>query len=407
MALFAYAGSASALTLGLATPPGGGPTVQPCTNAPSPLIGQGTDDPHLPYHIPPGGGVITQWQTNTSDDGSGAAGASLTFVVLAPTGSNNWLIVGADSETLPNPLPVDGIASYTLASPITAAGGDTLGLYSTNSAVVCAFNGAATPVKGKVTPFTDLFLPPAAGQGVTAQSQTPAGWAMNEEVTLVQTGDAAVTTGAGPTGAGAGQPAVLFSTITNNGPAISPITFTDTVPSGLTVDSATVGDGSCTVSGQMVNCTTGSLELGQSEPVDVVVTPAAATSYTNTVSVANGSATEDPPVTDPNPANNTASATLSVAVPPPPPPPPPPAPSPPPTAQPPAAAVLHCVVPPLKGIRASLAKAILEELNCKVVIAHRHSKAVHKGLVVKSTPGKGTYADEKTIKLVVSSGRRA
>jgi uncharacterized protein DUF11 len=400
LALFAYAGSASALTLGIATPPGGGPTLQPCTSSPSPLIGQGTDDPNLPYHVPAGGGVITQWQTITSVDASGAAGAAVTFVVLQPTGTKSWTIVGADSENLPNPLPIDGIATYTLASPITAAAGDTLGLYSTNADVVCAFNGAATPVNGKVTPFTDLFLPPAVGQGVTAQPQTPPGWAMNEEATLVQTGDAAVTTSAGPSGVDPGQSAVLFSTVTNNGGAIDPIKFTDTVPSGLTIDSAVVGDGGCSVSGQTVTCTTAPLAFGQSVPVDVVVTPSADGNYTNAVSVAN-----DSTVTDPNLANNAASTTLRVGPLPSPPPPPPV--QPPPSAPPPTPPVLHCVVPPLKGIPASLAKVVLKDLNCKVKTTHVHSKSIHKGLVLKTRPGKGTYADEKTVKLVVSSGRKA
>jgi hypothetical protein len=180
---------------------------------------------------------------------------------------------------------------------------------------------------------------------------------------------------------------VLFSTVTNNGPAVDPIAFTDTVPSGMTVDSAVAGDGACSVSGQTVTCTTGPLTFGQSVPVDVVVTPSTAGGYTNTVSVANASA-----VADPNLANNAASATLTVgSLSPPPPSPPPP----------------RCIVPPLKGIPASLAKSILKDLHCKVKIIHVKSRSVHKGLVVKTKPGKGTYRDEKTVKLVVSSGRKA
>ncbi len=410
LALFAYAGTAGAFTLGIATPPAAGPTFQPCTKAAggSDILGQFTDDPSTPYHVPAGGGTITQWQTNTSDDASGAAGAMVTFLVLGPTGGNNYTVVGADSEQLPNPLPASGIASYTLSQPIPVAGGDTLALYSTSVDVVCVFNGATTPVNGKVAGFADSTPPPSTGQTLNAAPPTPPGWAMNEEATLYQTGDAAVTTNAGPFAVNPGQSAVLFSTVTNNGAAIDPITFTDTVPSGLTVDSAVAGDGDgpCSVSGQTVTCTTAALGFEQSVPVDVVVTPAAVGSYTNTVSVANANA-----VTDPNLANNTASATLTVEpvgwTPPPTPAPVVPASSPPatvPVTTPPAP---DCVVPPLKGIPASIAKAVLKDLNCKVKITHAHAKSVHKGLVVKSKPGMGTYPNEKTVKLVVSSGRKA
>jgi beta-lactam-binding protein with PASTA domain len=113
--------------------------------------------------------------------------------------------------------------------------------------------------------------------------------------------------------------------------------------------------------------------------VDIVVTPSANVRYSNTVSVANASAT-----TDPNLANNTASATLTVG----------------------RLPVARCVVPPLRGVPWSRAKAVLKDLRCKVKITHARSRSVHRGLVVKTKPGKGNYVYGKTVKLVVSSGRR-
>ncbi len=47
---------------------------------------------------------------------------------------------------------------------------------------------------------------------------------------------------------------------------------------------------------------------------------------------------------------------------------------------------------------------MLNDLGCKVKVSHSHSSAVHKGLVIKTKPGAGTYAAQTTVTLVVSSG---
>jgi hypothetical protein len=193
--------------------------------------------------------------------------------------------------------------------------------------------------------------------------------------------DAGVTTSAGPANAAVGRSALLSSTVGNGGPGIDPITFADKVPAGLTIDSAAAGDGTCSTSGQTVTCRINGLPVGQSVPVDVVVTPSAAGTYANSVSVAVAAGT-----TDPNTSNNTASATLTVG----------PAVS--------AVSPVKCVVPKLKGTPSGIAKTVLKELGCKVKLTRRHSSTVHKGLVIKTKPGAGTYANLKTVTLIVSSG---
>ncbi len=226
------------------------------------------------------------------------------------------------------------------------------------------------------------------------------------QATLLQTQDAAVTTGVSAGGT-AGQVALLSSTVTNNvlpnnESATQPITFTDPVPAGFTVDSAGAGGGLCSTSGQTVTCTV-SLSAGQSAPVDVLVTPSAAGSYTNAVSVA--LPVDD---TDPTPANNSATATLSVA-------PalvfpssPAPAPVGPSSVGPSpigSSGQTHCVVPKLKGVSESFAKTALKDLGCKVKVKHKHS-SVHKGDVIGTSPGAGTYADQTTVTVKVSSGKK-
>lgn len=330
----AFAAAASASTLGITSPPSGS-TGGACGPE---VIAQATDDSTTPYHVPATGGQITQWQTVTTGETPGAA---LTFAVLRAGGGGGYTVVGADSETVPNPLPSGGVATYPLSTPIQVQGGDTLALYSASAGVKCYFFGGSTPAGDSLIALTDSSPPPSAGQTIT-MTGVPSGpqFTLNVAATLTPgTEDAAVTTTPGPSGASAGQAALLSSTVTNNGPGASPITFTDTVPSGMTIDSALAAGGSCSVSGQTVTCTLSGLARGQSAPVAVVVTPSSPGSYENNVSVAPPSGT-----TDPNTANNTASATLNVVL----------------------SLPAKCVVPKLKGASSSLAKTVLKDLGCKV-----------------------------------------
>jgi Domain of unknown function DUF11/PASTA domain len=360
------------VTLGSSAMPAGS-TPNPC--GPGVVLGQATSDPSTPYAAPAGGGAITSWSTNTSGS---TAGASVTFLVLRPAGSGNYTVVGVDTETLPTPLPASGVASFPLAQPIAAREGDTLGLYTNSSAATCFFHGGATPVAATLTALAEPAAP-AAGQTLSpAIGNSPAGYTMDVAATLETEQDAAVTTSAAPANATAGSFAVLSSTVTNAGPSSGPITFSDAVPAGLTINSVVAGSGSCSTTGQQVTCTISGLAPGQSAPVIVVVTPTAAKSYANTVSIAVAN--------DHNAANNTASATLTVSA---------------------ARPAPKCVVPSLKRTPLSTAKRVLKLLGCKVGKTRKaHSTSVHKGLVVKTSPKAGTYPAGKTVRLTVSSGPR-
>lgn len=193
--------------------------------------------------------------------------------------------------------------------------------------------------------------------------------------------DARVITSSGPANAAAGHPALLSSTVTNGGPASGPISFTEHVPAGLTINATLVSLRTCSTSGQVVTCTFPTPN-GQSAQVNVIVTPTSAGTYTDSaaVSVANG-------FIETNPANNNASSTLHAA----------PAP----------ASLPNCVVPKLKGTTVNLAKRALRLLNCEVgKIRHAHSKKVRKGRVIKTSPKPGTYAPSKLVGLQISSGAK-
>ena len=92
---------------------------------------------------------------------------------------------------------------------------------------------------------------------------------------------------------------------TNNGPATATnVTITDTLPAGVTFVSATTTQGNCNGSG-VVNCSLGSLAVGASAIVTIVVTPSASGQITNSATV---SANES----DFDSTNNTASTTTVI-----------------------------------------------------------------------------------------------
>jgi hypothetical protein len=388
---------ADAQTLGSVTPPSGAFTGQCITNVAagqSFVLAQLTSDSATPFVVP-SAGRITEWETNQT--GSLApAGEQLGLVVLRAAASGGYTVVGTDVETLPSTLPAGGIVSFPIASPIKVAAGDLLGLWSpaVGTAPACVF---AAP---GLTQDSLLALGPLSGTLATGQSLpvlTPPGPISSVVLDLAATllppsQDAGVTTAAGPANAASGLPAILSSTVTNNGPDSDPVTFTDTVPAGLTINSAVVGSGSCATVAQTVICTITGLAPGESAPADIVVTPTRAGTYQNAVKVSVPSDT-----TDPNPANDAASAVLSVA--------PVPAASATFGTPAPAAPAANCLVPPLTRIPAAFARRVLTLLDCRIGSVRRvHSKRVPKGEVIRSTPRAGTYPAAQVVGLQVSSG---
>jgi uncharacterized protein DUF11/PASTA domain-containing protein len=371
LALALPAAAGAAVTLGT--------TTQPSDSTPGEcgmggMAAQFTSDPGTPYSVPEPGGTITQWQTNTAGD---TAGQPLELVVLGATGNGSYTVVAIDAEAVPKPLPADGIATFTPPTPLPVGTGDVVGLYQFgNGAQNCYWSGGSISADDGLGAF-EPSSPPAPGQSVSPLATLPNSVVDVSATVVLLSQDAGVTTSVGPASAAPGRLALLSSTVGNQGPGTGPITFVDHVPSGLTIDAA-AGSGGCSISGQTVTCTITGLAVGQSTPVDVVVTPSAAGAYSNSVSVAVAAGTPDP-----NPANNAASATLVVGSPP---------------------STVKCLVPQLKGAPSGLAKTVLTDLACKVKVSHSHSSAVHKGLVITTKPGAGTYAAQTTVTLLVSSG---
>jgi hypothetical protein len=379
------AAPASAVTLGSTAIPAGA-TGGSC--GPGAFFAQAASDPGTSYTVPAGGGELTAWSVSTA---AGSGGSPITLLVLRLTPTGTYTVVGSDTRGLPAPLPGGGVASFPLATPITVSGGEVLGLYA-GASLQCYSIGGATPAAAVLAAGSTTVTTPGTSLTPTA---TPAGYQLRVAAELSRVQDPAVTAATTPGTIAAGGSAAYTFTVTNHGPASGAITFAGDVPDGLTPLLAVAGAGRCATAGQHVSCTL-ALPVGESAPVAMVVRAPSAGTYAATGAVS-------AETSDPNPADNAASATLTVDAP----------------VVPPPATVTTTVTttvptptPPvcrtiaLKGAKVALAKKAIVALNCRVgKVTRARSKSVKKGLVISTNPGGSrTWAYGTVVTIVESSG---
>jgi len=313
-------------------------------------------------------------------------GAPVSLVVLRP-GPVTRTIVAVDTRRMPSLPPLAmGEISFRATTPITVRADDQLAISGSEEGAVCAWSGGAVGsghrlALGRATPS---LIPDAL---VALEGESPAGFRLNLAAEVADEGDLRVTAAAaGPAGVLPGALAQLSATIANAGPYADDATVTTELPAGLKVETAVVGGGACTVAGQQVTCTVPQLAAGASVPLVVLATPAAAGSYAATFGAAGFLA-------ELAPADNGATATLTVAAPPsgerPVPPPAP-----------------RCIVPSLSGTPLAVARRLLPQLRCSVgKVTKARSKKVAKGAVISTRPRRGEHAAGTAVALVVSSGK--
>jgi hypothetical protein len=158
----AMTSAASALTLGVTSPPTGG-TALACPGGT--IYWQSATDLNDVYSVPYAG-TITSWSTYAEMDDPGS---TVAMVVLQPTGST-YTVVAADTETIPSAVPASGVATFNLAQPIAVATGDVLGL-SSQAVYGCALTPASS---AEVTSAALASTPPSAGTQYTAVQTLPA-----------------------------------------------------------------------------------------------------------------------------------------------------------------------------------------------------------------------------------------
>jgi uncharacterized repeat protein (TIGR01451 family) len=330
--------------------------------------------------------AVTHWAV---DAAGVTANEQVTLTVLRVIGEGGGTpsisVVGVDTETVTPPAsPAADIESFAIAQPIAVQANDVIGQYTAGppTGLTCFWSGV--PSSSDEVEGLPLPSPPTAGEqlptsGPSGVNSTASN--LNLTATLSPLSyDAGLALAAAPSNAVAGQPAVLTATVTNHGPVAGPITFTDPVPAGLTVDYAAATSGSCDTSPlNIVTCSLPNVGSGQTDTIAIAVTSTAARSYSDSgaVSLTGGG-------NDPNPANNTGTTTLTVAAP---------------------GAPTQCAVPKLAGASLGLAKQLLTLLGCKVgKVKKATSKRVPKGEVISTNPRAGTYAVGRTIAITVSRG---
>lgn len=368
--------SAGAVTLGTTSLPTGAQLSPSCTvSSDSPtveeLVQTGTDASY-DYTVP-AAGVITSWSFNTT----GATAGTPYGLVVVRSSDAGYTVVGSDTEMVPPSAPV--VQTYTLATPIEVQAGDLIGaVVSTSTTVGCSFGGEAliadtiTVDEGTPTPGTLLSSP---------DDNTSPGYLVNMSVNLDPPEDAGLTQQALPASITAGGEGVFMLNVTSAGAINGPVTVTDTVPSGLTIVGVSAGADKCSVSGQSISCSVPSAPAS----IAVVVSAATAGAYANSASVAIAGG-----LNDPNPADNSASVTLTV------------------TPASTASAVLttSCHLVSLAKVPLQEAKAVIRALGCQVgKVKAKHSKKIAKGEVISISPGGGrTVAAGTKVAIVYSSG---
>jgi uncharacterized repeat protein (TIGR01451 family) len=240
--------------------------------------------------------------TKTDGQSTAVPGTSTTYTIVVSNAGPST----ATGAALADPLPA-GVTAATWTLVSATGGGNVSGPTSGTGALATTVN---LPVNATLTfHFVVTIDPTATGTLTNIATITPPGGTPtsgSDSDTLTPQADLSVTKTDGKTSAVPGTPDTYTITVSNAGPStMSSLTLTDSVPAALL--NPVFG----TPSAGSYDPTTGiwsGLGLAQGQSVTITVTgtidPAATGSLTNT-------ATVSPPagVTDPNPANNSASDT--------------------------------------------------------------------------------------------------
>jgi uncharacterized repeat protein (TIGR01451 family) len=238
------------------------------------------------------GSNVTYTILLTNNGPSGAQTVSLSDAVPVNTTFVSFAAPAGWSATTP---AVGGTGTVTASNPLFAAG--------TSATFTLVVNVNSGTTVGTIISNT------ATATSTTADPTTPNTSTTNASV-VTGLADLLVTKTTSQPVVPANTNATFTITITNLGPSIAVgTTLIDTIPANMTFVSATPSQGTCSGMGP-VTCNLGNLNSGSNAIVTVVARTGnnAAGPTTNTATVSSAT-------TDPNPANNTATATFVAVIP--------------------------------------------------------------------------------------------
>lgn len=238
-----------------------------------------------------------------------ASGSSLTYTLSIANGG----VITATGVTVTQTLPDHiNFVSATSAQGACSYTPGTGGMAGTVTCTLGTLAGGASAMVSVVVIPTDSGA--YGSTAVVSSVEGDSNLANNSAAALTTVGsvpgtaDLSIAVTDSPDPVGIATPLTYAVTVTNNSTnAATGITVTDTLPAGVSFLSAVSSQGVCGESAGIVTCNLGALGGNTAATASIVVQASAAGSVNNSVTV---SAAE----TDPNLANNTASATTSVVV---------------------------------------------------------------------------------------------
>ena len=258
----------------------------------------------------------------------------------ADTGDNNASAVttvnpAADlsltKSDAPDPVLVGGTLTYTLTAH-NSGPQDTTGVTLTDTlpagvefVTAAPTQGLCDEASGTVTCLlgalvsgadasVDIVVTPQSAGSITNQASVTsdlgdpdaADASASATTTVNPVADLSLTKSDAPDPVLAEHELTYTLSVHNAGPSSAAgTTLIDALPSGVTFGSATPSQGSCTQSSGTVTCPLGTIASGGNASVEIKVTPTTGGSITNSASVGSGAS-------DPNAADNQASATTTV-----------------------------------------------------------------------------------------------
>jgi uncharacterized repeat protein (TIGR01451 family) len=226
-------------------------------------------------------------------------GQTLTYTVNVANASGN---ADATGVTVTDSLPAG--TTFVSASPSQGNCSQATGTVTCNLGTLTSGSGATVTIR--VTPTQAGSVVNTATVHGDQNDPNTSNNSATATTTVIAASDLAVTKTDAPDPAAVGNPVTYTLTATNNGPSpATGVTVTDTLPAGVTFNSATPSQGSCSQAAGVVNCNLGSLANHASATITIRVTPGQPGTIVNGATVSGNE-------NDPDPSNNSATATTQV-----------------------------------------------------------------------------------------------
>ena len=265
-------------------------------------VASNVNDPSTANNVAPASTTVSPAAdlavTKTDSPDPLLAGQQLTYTV----GVSNAGPSSATGITLTDTLPAG--VTFNSATPSQGSCSQSSGTVTCSLGTLA--NAANASVSIKVTPQTAATITNTANVTSSTGDPNSANNAASTQTTVDPSADLSLTKSDAPDPVLVGQPLTYTLTAQNAGPSsATSVQLSDTLPAGVTFNSATPSQGTCSQSAGVVTCPLGTIASGANATVSIVVTPQAQGSITNQASVTSA-------IGDVVPANNAASATTLV-----------------------------------------------------------------------------------------------